>query len=271
MSRRTGASRGARASARAVTRDLLAVPNPAPDAGADAARRAIASIDAERERIEMDLHDGLQQRLTALRIRLATVAERFEKLGDQAAGEALHAFGDEVELAIGELRDVARGVYPSLLTSGGLAPALAAVARRSAQEVTLFTGDLCRYPPDVETAVYFSCLAAIDNSAKHAGGASVNVRLWEGEGALRFSVRDRGRGFDPYKMRPGVGTTNMRERIAAVGGKLSIHSEPGRGTRVDAVVPLEDVASVEQKRARRRARKPDGDHPRGGGHVHPVA
>jgi signal transduction histidine kinase len=203
----------------------------------DAARRAVAAGDAERERIGKDLHDGVQQRLTALRIRLALAAEGFEARGDEEASAALNDVSDEVDQAIDELRAFAHRVYPELLTSGGLIAALASAGRRAPESVTVLASGVRRYPPEIEAAVYFSCLAAMDNAAKHAGRAHVTVRVWADAEALRFTIRDSGHGFDPLRATPGAGITNMRDRIAAVGGSLTVDSTPAHGTVVQGNVP----------------------------------
>jgi signal transduction histidine kinase len=200
-----------------------------------AARRLIAAGYAERERIEKDLHDGAQQRLTAVRIRLAGGAERFPE--DEQIGQLLRDLGREVQDAIDELRQFAQGVYPELLTSAGLSAALAAAGRRTAQPVRVLARGVERYAPEVEIAVYFTCLAAMDNAAKHAGTARVTVRVWQTADALHFSVRDTGRGFDPRRTPAGVGIRNMRDRIGTAGGTLTIDSTPARGTRVEGSVP----------------------------------
>jgi signal transduction histidine kinase len=201
-----------------------------------AARRLVAAGYAERERIERDLHDGVQQRLTGVRIRLAEGAERFHE--DEQVGQLLRGLGREVQDAIDELREFAHGVYPELLTSGGLSAALAAAGRRAAQPVRVLARGVERYTPEVEIAVYFTCLAAIDNAAKHAGTAQVTVRVWQTADVLHFSVRDTGRGFDRRRTPAGVGIRNMRDRIATAGGMFTIESTPGHGTRVEGSIPL---------------------------------
>jgi signal transduction histidine kinase len=201
------------------------------------ARRLVAAADAERERIEQDLHDGVQQQLSALRIRLALAADSFHERGDTEASEALEGFGDDVDDAIDNVRDVARGVYPALLTSDGLSAALIAAARRGAPGVTVHGHDLRRCRQEVETAVYFSCLAALDNAAKHAGARQVSVRLTDTGDALRFAVRDSGAGFDPRRTHAGRGIAHMRDRLTAIGGTLTIDSAPAQGTRVSGHVP----------------------------------
>jgi signal transduction histidine kinase len=204
-----------------------------------AARRLVAAGFAERERIENDLHDGAQQRLTWVRIRLAEGAERFHE--DEQIGQLLRDLGREVQDAIDELRELAHGVYPELLTSGGLSAALAAAGRRAARPVRVLARGLERYTPEVEIAVYFTCLAALDNAAKHAGTAHVTVRVWQTADALRFSVCDTGRGFDPRRTPAGVGIRNMRDRIATAGGTLTIWSTPAHGTRVEGSIPTPGV------------------------------
>jgi signal transduction histidine kinase len=200
------------------------------------ARRLVAAADADRQRIEQDLHDGVQQQLTGLRVRLALAAERFHERGDIEASAALDAFGDDVENAINDVRDLAHGIYPALLTSYGLSAALTSAAGRAAPGVTVH-GHIRRCRPEVETAVYFSCLAALDNAAKHAGAGQVSIRLTDTGDALRFTVRDSGTGFDPNQTLAGSGIAHMRDRLAAIGGTLTVDSAPAQGTRVSGHVP----------------------------------
>jgi signal transduction histidine kinase len=201
------------------------------------ARRVLAAADADRQRIERDLHDGVQQRLTGLRIRLALAAETFQERGDTDVSTALNGFGDEVQQAIDEVRALGRGVYPQLLTSEGLSAALVSVSRYAATSITVSALGIRRCRPEVESAVYFTCLAAIDNAAKHAGPAEVYVRAWDSAQAVHFTVCDTGYGFDPSVTPSGAGLSNMHDRIAAVGGTLAIHSSPSHGTRLHGSVP----------------------------------
>ena len=200
-------------------------------------RDVLAAGDAERERLAQDLHDGAQQHLTALRVRLGLAADRFGERGETEASAALEGFGDDVDHLIDELRDLAHGVYPALLSSFGLAAALRSAGVRSARAVTVQASGVPRCRPEVEIAVYFSCLAALDNAAKHAGGVPVSVELADTGGALDFTVSDSGAGFDPAETQVGAGIANMRDRIAAVGGTLAVDSAPARGTRVHGSVP----------------------------------
>ena len=200
--------------------------------------RILASADDERRRIERDLHDGAQQRLVALRIRLELAAEAVAE-GRAEPVEILRELGIEAEVALEEVRSLAHGIYPAPLAALGLAGALQAVAVRGPVPTTVMAEAGLRYPRDVETAAYFCCLEAMQNAAKHAPRATViRVVLSEGEHALAFEVRDDGPGFDPERTPPGTGLTNMRDRLTAVGGELEVRSAPGAGTRVLAIIPL---------------------------------
>ena len=200
-------------------------------------RDVLAAGDAERERLAQDLHDGVQQRLSALRVRLALAADRFAERGETEASAVLQGFGDDVDVVTDELRDLAHGIYPALLTSVGLAAALRSAGLQSGRAVTVQASGVRRCRPEVEIAVYFTCLAALDNAAKHAGPAPVLVDLSDTGGALDFTVCDSGAGFDPAQTQVGAGIANMRDRIAAVGGTLAVDSAPARGTRVHGSVP----------------------------------
>jgi signal transduction histidine kinase len=194
------------------------------------------SGDAARERLSQDLHDGVQQRLTALRIRVALAGQGFEARDDRTASMVLNDIGDEVDQAIDEVRAFAHGVYPAVWTQSGLRAALASVGRRSRGRVSIHVSGVGRYSSEIETAVYFSCLAALDNVAKHAGSAPATVRVWDHGDALHFTISDTGHGFDQLVMAPGAGITNMHDRIDAIGGGLTINSS-SRGTVVAGCVP----------------------------------
>jgi signal transduction histidine kinase len=201
------------------------------------ARRVLAAGDADRQRIERDLHDGVQQRLTGLRIRLARAAESFQERGDTDASAALNGFGEEVQQAIEEVRAFARGVYPLMLASEGLGAALVSASRAAAAPIKVSARGIRRCRPEVESAVYFTCLAAIDNAAKHAGPAEISVHVWDTAHALHFMVGDTGCGFDRDSTPSGAGLSNMHDRIAALGGSLAVDSRPSHGTRLHGRVP----------------------------------
>jgi signal transduction histidine kinase len=201
-------------------------------------QRILATADEERRTLERNIHDGAQQRLVALRIQLG-LAEELLARDPESGLEKLHELGGEVEKTLDELRSLARGVYPALLADEGLAAALRAVALRSPVRTTVDSDGIGRYPREVEGAVYFCCLEALQNTAKHASGATLVAISLEHHGALRFEVRDDGAGFDPDRASAGAGLSNMRDRIAALGGELTVTSRPGEGVAVRGSVPVE--------------------------------
>ena len=197
--------------------------------------RIQSSADDERRRIEHDLHDGAQQRLVALRIKLELAAER---AGDNGGAAELSGLGNDVEEALDEVRSLARGIYPAQLADRGLVEALRSAALRTALPTTVLAAGVRRYPRDIESAAYFCCLEALQNAAKHARDATAVVVDLSDNGALSFEVSDDGAGFDARAVTGGVGFTSMRDRVAAVGGEVTIRSRPGHGTRVTATIPL---------------------------------
>jgi signal transduction histidine kinase len=199
--------------------------------------RIVAAADAERRRIERNLHDGAQQRLVALAVRVGLVAKLVEQ--DQGAAEAaLLELRTEVQETLQELRTLAHGIYPPLLMDRGLEPALRAAAQRSALPAMVLAEGLGRYRPETEATVYFCCLEAMQNACKHAGAnASVVVNIREDRGGIRFEVIDDGAGFDVAGNPTGSGFVNMSDRLGAIGGSLDVQSAPGRGTRVIGWLP----------------------------------
>jgi signal transduction histidine kinase len=199
-------------------------------------KSAIAAKD-ERERIERNLHDGAQQRLVALRIRLAGIAERLNGDSPERAGE-LAALATQVDQTIDDVRSLAHEPYPDVLAREGLAEALRSAATGAPVRTSIVSHGLGRFTPGIETTVYFSCLEAMQNAVKHAAGArQIIVLLDAGEG-LRFEVRDDGAGFPEGPWSHGAGLTNITDRLASVGGRLTIASRPGEGTNVVGVIPI---------------------------------
>jgi signal transduction histidine kinase len=200
--------------------------------------RLLEMAHAERRRLERDLHDGVQQQLVGLRIKLEMAAEAMKD--DPAQGEeVLASVGRQMDEILHEVRSLARGIYPSLLTERGVGEALRAAARSSPVPVEV-RGHVGRYSEDVEVAVYFCCLEALQNVAKHAGAdATATVVLREAEGHITFHVRDTGAGFSPRTVERGSGLIGLRDRLEAVGGELSVTSRRGRGTSVRGSVPVE--------------------------------
>jgi PAS domain S-box-containing protein len=200
-------------------------------------RRILSAADKERRRIERDLHDGAQQRLLALAIDLELAGDLVSS--DPARGtERLHELVKDVNEAMADMRSLAGGVYPSLLVERGLVEALREAAAACPLAATVSASGVGRYGPEIEGAVYFCCLEALQNAAKHAEGASsVAVTLWEEDG-IHFEVRDDGGGLREKAVSEGAGLANMQDRIGAMGGNLTIGSAPGEGTCVAGVVPL---------------------------------
>jgi signal transduction histidine kinase len=200
--------------------------------------RIVAAADAERRRIERNLHDGAQQRLVALAVKLR-LASRFVDTDLEQTRSMLDELRDELKDAVEELRSLAHGIYPPLLMDQGLAAALGSAAQRATIPTRVEAGSIGRYPSEVEAAVYFCCLEALQNAMKHAGpAATAVVRVWEEAGALRFSVTDDGAGFHAAAKAAGGGFVNMRDRLGAIGGSLRVESSPDAGTSVLGVLPL---------------------------------
>jgi signal transduction histidine kinase len=205
----------------------------------EASRKRVASAaDEERRRIERDLHDGAQQDLIALRIKLGLLEELASENGTPVAREIAEA-GERVDTAIGRIRDLARGIYPGVLRDFGLSYALAPVAQELPLQIDTHADTRKRFAPEVETAVYFCCVEALQNAAKHCGPATrVALRISDRSSGLVFAIEDDGPGFDPALLTTASGLTGMRDRIEAVGGELTITTSPGTGTairgRVDA-------------------------------------
>lgn len=214
--------------------------------------RVVAATDRERRRIERDLHDGAQQRLVALSVRLSVVRELIRQDPAQAAValEMLHA---DVKAAQAELNLLAQGVYPPVLTEHGLAEAVRSAVDRSPNPVELAVNDVGRLSRDLEAAVYFCCLEALQNAAKHAGPtAVVRVGLRIDGDEIEFAVEDDGCGFDATTAARGNGFTNMRDRLGAFGGSVEVSSTPGAGTRVIGRVPIGEARATGRERVSAR-------------------
>jgi signal transduction histidine kinase len=214
--------------------------------------RLAAAGDAERRRLERDLHDGAQQQLVALAIQLGLLADLADPGSELEA--RVRKLTKDVEDAIASLRDLAHGLYPWRLTDSGLVSALRAGAEKSGRDVLVSGEGVGRYPMNVEAAIYYCAMEALQNVTKHAGAsARTTVALRERAGRLMISVIDDGAGFD-QRVRPrGAGLHNMEDRLAAVGGHLELRSQPGQGTRVTGWVPVPRLtrASDEGSRLRR--------------------
>jgi len=199
-------------------------------------KRIVAAADSERRRLERNIHDGAQQQLVALSVmaRLAETAVDSDRDGARAL--LAQAQADAAD-ALENLRDLARGIYPPLLSGRGLAAALAAQARKSPVPVRVDADGLGRYAQEAEAAVYFCVLEALQNVAKYAAASQAAVRLAGRADALEFSVTDDGAGFDAGSAGYGTGLQGMADRLAALGGDLQVRSRPGHGTTVTGRLP----------------------------------
>ncbi|HYL50687.1 MAG TPA: histidine kinase [Acidimicrobiia bacterium] len=202
--------------------------------------RIVATADQSRRQIERNLHDGAQQHLVALAVKLGLARQLVD--GDrEMLATLLEELRGDAQTTLTELRELAHGIYPPLLMDRGLREALVAAANRS-QLPTEVEADVARYQSDVEAAIYFCCLEALQNAGKHAGEqATIKITLGENNGMLRFQVQDDGAGFDATASAlRGHGFVNMADRLGAIGGNLEVVSAPGEGTRIGGTVPLDD-------------------------------
>ena len=218
----------------------------------DARARIIRAGDRARRQLEQDLHDGAQQRLTAIMVKLGMAREAAQD-GDRA--RQLESISVDVELAVDELRTLARGLYPAALRVGGLAAAVRSLAIGAPIPVEVIDKGIGRCSASVEAAVYFCMSEAVQNAIKHAGrDARVAMVLRRGpRGGVRFEVTDDGVGMNMPIRSDGIGLTSMRDRIGAASGDLEIISAPGRGTMVRGEVPDDRRSSTPRRQA-------DSDH-----------
>jgi signal transduction histidine kinase len=198
--------------------------------------RIVTAADDARRRIERDLHDGAQQRLVTLALRLREA----QAIAPPQAGELaarLDAVAAGLEAALEELREIARGIHPAVLAEGGLRPALAALARRCPVPVALDVQIPGRLPASVEIAGYYVVSEALTNTARHANATAAEVGAAAGQGELRVRVRDDGRGAADFGH--GSGLLGLKDRVEALGGRIRLHSPPGAGTTLDVRIPLD--------------------------------
>jgi signal transduction histidine kinase len=200
-------------------------------------QRLVAAQDEERRRLERNIHDGAQQQLVALTVKLRLLEQTASRDPAKAA-EIAAQLQDETTTTLEDLRDLARGIYPPLLADEGLPAALAAQARKAQFPVRVDADDVGRFPEDVEAAVYFSCLEAMQNVAKYARASAVTISVARRDGRLAFSVTDDGVGFDPEAAHRGTGLQGIADRMDALGGSFEVRSRSGAGTTVSGTVPV---------------------------------
>jgi signal transduction histidine kinase len=199
--------------------------------------RVIETQDDERKKLERDIHDGAQQNLVALAVNLR-LADAIAARAPERAAKVLAEQSAAARQAIDTLTQLSRGIYPAVLAEHGLVPALHAIAANAVVlSVDVNADESIRLGTDLEAALYFCCLEALQNAAKHSGAGRASVGLDTTPDGVRLTVRDDGRGFDPARTPTGSGTANMRDRIDAVGGTWSLIAAPGAGTCIEAYVP----------------------------------
>ena len=200
-------------------------------------QRVVEAQAEERRHLERDLHDGAQQQIVALKVKLG-LAERFAREeGSEAAAGFISQMADDAQMAIEEIRSLAKGIFPPLLEGEGLRSALVAGAANAPVPVLVSGDGLDRYPIDIEAAAYFCITEAITNAVKHADAERIDVRLSDEAGGLSFVVEDDGAGFDAASVFSGSGIVGMRDRLEAVGGTLAVDSTPGEGSAISGFIP----------------------------------
>jgi signal transduction histidine kinase len=197
-------------------------------------QRLVAAQDDERRRIERNLHDGAQQQFVAVKMKASMAKQLVDKGDSDRAAELLAQVIADVDDGVQSLRELAHGIYPPLLEAEGLPTALRSQAKKAPIEVSVSTHGLGRYEPEIEAAIYFCALEAIQNAVKHGEANHVDVSIAQEGDELHVQITDDGRGFDMSTQHKSRGLVNMSDRIEALGGELEIRSAPGSGTSVIA-------------------------------------
>jgi len=217
--------------------------------------RLARAADDERRKFERNLHDSVQQQLISIKLRLEMEADEGDS--SESTRERLLEISQSVEAALAQVREVAHGLYPALLTASGLPTALRRLRAHAVSPLEIDAVGLGRYQPEIESAVYYCCLEAIQNSTKHSGrDVHVSVVVAEEDGFLSFRVVDDGPGFAAGEAR-GLGLQNMEDRMGALGGRLTIETAPGRGTKIAGHVPLRPA--TQERAPRDRSIDPPGE------------
>ena len=200
-------------------------------------RRLVDAQDDERRRLERDLHDGAQQQIVALKVKLGLAARFAEQEASEGSAQLIAQMAEDAQHAIEEIRSLAKGIFPPLLEGEGLKAAMTAGAASAPVPVIVDASDLGRYSPEIEAAAYFCISEAITNAVKHSRAECIDVRLRNGTDGLEFVVSDGGLGFDTEKHGEGSGLVGMRDRLEALGGSLAVSSSPDSGTTIRGFVP----------------------------------
>ncbi|MGS0687867.1 ATP-binding protein [Nakamurella sp. GG22] len=204
-----------------------------------ARRNLVSRQDAERQRLERNIHDGAQQQVLALLVNLR-LAQTLAPRAPERAAALLTAQAGAATATIDTLTMLSRGLYPRLLTESGPVAALRAAVADGPVPVRVASPDLPRYSAEIEAAVYFCCLEAVQNATKHSGARHIAIDIANGQGVLELTITDDGHGFDALRA-PAGGLANIRDRVEAVQGELSVESGPV-GTTITARVPVDEAA-----------------------------
>lgn len=207
-------------------------------------RRLVDMQDTERRRLERNLHDGAQQQVVAMKLKLSLAEQMALKEGAEEMAQQLAGLAEEAQQAVDEIRSLARGIYPPLLQSEGVVAAIKAHAAAAAIPVVVTSEGIDRYPKDVESAIYFAAVEATANAVRHGDPSRIAIALQVTTEVLTLEVSDDGTGFDTDSHHEGMGLTNTRDRVEAVGGEMLVSSSPGKGTSVSVEVPLDRAEFV---------------------------
>ena len=206
-------------------------------------QRLVVAQDERAKALERNLHDGAQQQLVALAVKLRLARTSAAKEGADSTAVLLNGLASDANDALENLRDLARGIYPPLLADKGLGPAIESQARRGIVPVEVDPDGVGRHPQEIESAAYFCVLEALNNVAKYADASRAEIRLSEQSGLLSFEIADDGAGFDLSVTAHGTGLQGMADRLDAIGGTLEVRSEPGVGTTVVGRIPVDEPSA----------------------------
>jgi signal transduction histidine kinase len=209
-------------------------------------QRLVTAQDEERRRLERNLHDGAQQRLVSIALALRMARDLVDTDSESRLGERLDQASEELTVALSELRDLARGIHPAILTDRGLIPALTSLTERSAVRATVESTLDRRLPAAIEATAYFVVAEGLANAANYSGATAVRVRVYLDEGRLQVEVSDDGvGGADPGR---GSGLRGLSDRVEAIGGVIELHSPVGEGTTLRCLIPVDAAESVGRER-----------------------
>lgn len=203
-------------------------------------RRLVEIQDSERRRLERDLHDGAQQQVVALKLKIGIAEHLARRHGEDDLADSLRALAEETQKAVDEIRTLARGIFPPLLESEDLGAAIRSRAAGSSIPIEVIGNGHHDYPADVESALYFAAVEAMENAQRHGAASLVQITFGPFDGGVEIAVSDDGTGFDVSTTGEGPGLTGIRDRVEALGGNLDVNSAPGEGTTLRIRIPVDE-------------------------------